>query len=96
MYQDFFAYKSGVYRHVTGGVAGGHCVTLIGYDDGQGCWIAKNQWGTGWGDGGFFKIPLEIQREVWPHEDFELVTSLVETTIPEDDLFAGIRGTELD
>ncbi len=56
VYQDFFAYKTGIYRHVSGGVAGGHCVTLIGYDDGQGCWIAKNQWSTGWGDGGFFKI----------------------------------------
>jgi C1A family cysteine protease len=56
VYQDFFSYRSGIYRHVSGGVAGGHCVTLIGYDDAAGCWIAKNQWGTGWGDGGFFKI----------------------------------------
>jgi hypothetical protein len=56
VYQDFFSYRSGVYRHVTGGVAGGHCVSLIGYDDAQGCWIGKNSWGAGWGDGGFFKI----------------------------------------
>ena len=32
-----------------------------------------------------------IQAEVWPTEDFELVTSHVETSLPEDDLFAGIR-----
>jgi C1A family cysteine protease len=56
VYQDFFSYGSGVYRHVTGGYAGGHCVCLIGYDDVQGCWIAKNSWGTGWGDGGHFRI----------------------------------------
>jgi C1A family cysteine protease len=56
VYQDFFSYRSGVYRHVSGNLAGGHCVTLIGYDDSQGCWIAKNQWGVGWGDGGFFAI----------------------------------------
>jgi len=56
VYQDFFSYRSGVYRHVTGGQAGGHCVSLIGYDDSQGCWIAKNSWGPGWGDGGFVKI----------------------------------------
>jgi hypothetical protein len=31
-------------------------VTLIGYDDAQGCWIGKNSWGTGWGDAGHFKI----------------------------------------
>jgi mycothiol S-conjugate amidase len=42
-------------------------------------------------DGFFFKAPLELQRRVWPTEEFELVTSLVDTTLPEDDLFAGIR-----
>jgi hypothetical protein len=31
-----------------------------------------------------------VQREAWPFEDFELVESSVETTLPEDDLFAGI------
>jgi mycothiol S-conjugate amidase len=42
-------------------------------------------------EGWFFKIPLEIQREVWPTEEFELVKALVDTSIPEDDLFAGVR-----
>ncbi|MCX6397931.1 MAG: mycothiol conjugate amidase Mca [Propionibacteriales bacterium] len=42
-------------------------------------------------DGFFFQIPLEVQKRVWPTEDFELVTSLVETQLPEDDLFAGLR-----
>ncbi|NEA44657.1 mycothiol conjugate amidase Mca [Streptomyces sp. SID11385] len=42
-------------------------------------------------DGGWFRIPMEIQKEVWPTEDFELAKSLVETSLPEDDLFAGIR-----
>jgi C1A family cysteine protease len=66
VYDDFFAYRSGVYRHVTGGLAGGHCVALIGYDDAQGCWIAKNSWGAGWGDGGFFKIAYgECDIEAW-------------------------------
>ncbi|HEV8562070.1 MAG TPA: mycothiol conjugate amidase Mca [Actinophytocola sp.] len=39
----------------------------------------------------WFAIPLEVQREVWPHEDYELVRSLVDTTLPEDDLFSGIQ-----
>jgi mycothiol S-conjugate amidase len=42
-------------------------------------------------EGWFFKVPLDIQREAWPTEDFELARSLVDSTIPEDDLFAGIR-----
>jgi mycothiol S-conjugate amidase len=42
-------------------------------------------------DGPWFHVPLELQQEVWPTEDFELVRSLVETELPEDDLFAGIR-----
>jgi mycothiol S-conjugate amidase len=42
-------------------------------------------------NGWFFSVPLDIQREAWPTEDFELARSLVDSTIPEDDLFAGIR-----
>jgi mycothiol S-conjugate amidase len=42
-------------------------------------------------NGWFFSVPLDLQREVWSTEDFELVRSLVDSTIPEDDLFAGIR-----
>lgn len=42
-------------------------------------------------NGWFFAVPLEIQREAWPTEDFELARSLVDSDIPEDDLFAGIR-----
>ena len=45
-------------------------------------------------DGPFFKIPLDVQREIWPTEDFELVSSQVDAPVPEDDLFAGIRGTD--
>jgi len=29
---------------------------------------------------------------VWPTEDFQLARSLVDTALPEDDLFAGLRG----
>ncbi len=43
-------------------------------------------------DGGWFAVPLELQQEIWPTEEYELAKSLVETTVPESDLFAGIRG----
>jgi len=42
-------------------------------------------------NGWFFGVPLAIQREVWPFEEFELARSLVDSSIPEDDLFAGVR-----
>lgn len=42
-------------------------------------------------DGGWFRVPLEVQQEVWPTEEYELARSLVETSLPESDLFAGIR-----
>jgi mycothiol S-conjugate amidase len=41
--------------------------------------------------GWFFSVPLDLQREVFPWEQFELARSLVDTEIPEDDLFAGVR-----
>lgn len=40
--------------------------------------------------GRWFALPLDVQREVWPTEDYELARSLVDVTMPEDDLFAGI------
>ncbi|SHG54803.1 mycothiol conjugate amidase Mca [Streptoalloteichus hindustanus] len=39
----------------------------------------------------WFAVPREVEREVWPTEEYELVRSLVDTTLPEDDLFAGVR-----
>jgi mycothiol S-conjugate amidase len=39
----------------------------------------------------FFGTPLEIQQQAWPTEDYQLARSLVETALPEDDLFAGLR-----
>jgi len=41
--------------------------------------------------GFWFAVPLAIQRDVWPTDDFELARSVVGGTTPEDDLFAGIR-----
>jgi C1A family cysteine protease len=50
-----------------------HAITLVGWDDnfprerfnanrrprGNGAWLAKNSWGTQWGDGGYFWISYE-------------------------------------
>ncbi|TFE33087.1 mycothiol conjugate amidase Mca [Frankia sp. B2] len=42
---------------------------------------------TGW----WFRIPLEVQRDAWPTEDYQLARSLIEVgMLPEDDLFNGV------
>jgi mycothiol S-conjugate amidase len=39
----------------------------------------------------WFAVPHTVQRELWPTEEYELARSLVDTTVPEDDLFSGVR-----
>ena len=45
-------------------------------------------------EGFWFAVPLDVHQQVWPTEDYELARSLVETEVPEDDLFAGLRDRE--
>jgi mycothiol S-conjugate amidase len=42
-------------------------------------------------DGFWFSCPLEVQRSAWSTEDYHLARSVVDSDLPEDDLFAGIR-----
>jgi mycothiol S-conjugate amidase len=42
-------------------------------------------------DGGWFAIPDDLVREVYPYEDYELARSTVPTRVPEDSLFAGLE-----
>ncbi|HSV41068.1 MAG TPA: mycothiol conjugate amidase Mca [Nocardioidaceae bacterium] len=42
-------------------------------------------------DGPWFAAPLDVHQTAWPTEDYELARSLVDTDLPEDDLFAGVR-----
>jgi mycothiol S-conjugate amidase len=39
----------------------------------------------------WFACPVDVQRTAWPTEDYHLARSLVDTELPEGDLFAGIR-----
>jgi mycothiol S-conjugate amidase len=38
----------------------------------------------------WFACPRDVERIAWPTEDYHLARSLVDTELPEDDLFAGI------
>jgi mycothiol S-conjugate amidase len=45
-------------------------------------------------DSTWFRVPLEVQEQVWPTEDYQLALSRVEVPASdglEDDLFAGVR-----
>ncbi|MCQ9351911.1 mycothiol conjugate amidase Mca [Corynebacterium sp. 153RC1] len=40
--------------------------------------------------GAFFATPTDVQRRLWPTEEFELARTRVSTELPETDLFAGL------
>lgn len=58
VYEDFEAYKTGIYQHVWGQQLGGHAVEFVGYgtQSGKKFWKVKNSWGAGWGEKGYFQI----------------------------------------
>lgn len=39
---------------------GGHAVLIVGYNKTKKVLIARNSWGTGWGDRGYFYMPFDI------------------------------------
>jgi mycothiol S-conjugate amidase len=41
----------------------------------------------------WFAVPLQLRQQINSTEDYELARSLVDTDLPEDDLFAGVRET---
>ena len=41
--------------------------------------------------GFWFRCPLDVQQAAWPTEDYHLARSVVDSDLPEDDLFTGIR-----
>jgi len=58
VYEDFLAYKSGVYVHTSGDELGGHAVKILGWgvEDNTPYWLVANSWNPDWGNQGFFKI----------------------------------------
>ncbi len=59
VYDDFFAYTTGVYKYVKGPLAGGHGIVIVGYNDEERAYIVKNSWGAYWGDHGYVKISYD-------------------------------------
>lgn len=70
VFTDFDHYHSGVYTHVWGESRGWHAVSLLGWSDTDSCWIARNSWGTDWGEDGWFRVEMmtagiQIDEEIW-------------------------------
>ena len=66
---DFLTYSSGVYKHTSGDMLGGHAVSIVGYDDKLRAFIVRNSWGPEWGVGGFVYISYDddsgIGSDTW-------------------------------
>jgi len=58
VYSDFETYDSGIYHHVTGEMAGGHAVKIVGWgvEDGVKYWKVANSWNPYWAESGYFRI----------------------------------------
>ena len=58
---DYFDVDSeAVYSPEYGDYSGGHCQSIIGYDDTKGAWLVKNSWGPTWGFGGYAWIAYGV------------------------------------
>jgi len=55
-YWDGDIYRCNSEDEVPEGIDRYHAIVLVGYDDVGGYWIAKNSWGTYFGENGYFKI----------------------------------------
>ncbi|CAH1778641.1 unnamed protein product, partial [Owenia fusiformis] len=72
VHEDFFMYKSGIYRHSVAaddiGLSGYHSVRIVGW--GSECssqretkyWIVANSWGKQWGEQGYFRIQKGVNE----------------------------------
>jgi cathepsin B len=60
VYADFMSYKSGIYKHKSGSVMGGHAVKIVGFgvENGVQFWKVANSWGPSWGEAGHFRIAI--------------------------------------
>jgi len=55
---------------------GGHAVLLVGYNKNKKVFIARNSWGTSWGDKGYFYMPFQVIQNQTMSGDFWIINSV--------------------
>jgi C1A family cysteine protease len=55
---------------------GGHAVLLVGYDKIKKVFIARNSWGTNWGDKGYFYMPFNVVTNTSMSSDYWIIKSV--------------------
>ena len=57
-------------------ILGGHAVLLVGYNKNNNTFIARNSWGTNWGDRGYFYMPFQVIQNTKMSSDFWVIKSI--------------------
>jgi C1A family cysteine protease len=55
---------------------GGHAVLLVGYDNTTNRFIARNSWGSNWGDRGYFYMPYQVIDNRSMSDDFWVIRTV--------------------
>ncbi len=101
VYADFEWYTGGVYKHVTGDAEGGHAVSIIGWNNADQAWICRNQWGTDWGQAGFFEIAWSdtdsgVGEETWALQVTPPGNYVTFAGVHDHDVLSGVQTLEVD
>lgn len=92
VYDDFYGYVGGVYKHEEGPLLGGHAVVIVGWSNAQKAWIARNSWGTDWGENGDFRIAWDdvsgVGSSFWGFEAPEAASAIVMEGLKDGDIVA--------
>ena len=60
VYNNFFTYSGDIYDKEEGAYAGGHGVSLVGWDDSERYFWMRNSWGSDWGVNGYCKYSYDL------------------------------------
>jgi len=77
VYESFISSKNGIITTPDPKkerLLGGHCITIVGYDDSTKMFMCSNSWGTSWGSNGYCYIPYNYITNSTLARDFCVTT----------------------